>query len=91
VWLAFALMLTIFHHPKAKIFCLASLRKKRRLPPRKLFFSLQESSPNKKNLLQDNKKSSASAQWQTKHIGIISGRCNFCGGCNYRYSTHQWT
>jgi hypothetical protein len=24
VWLAFVLMLTIFHHPKTKTFCLAS-------------------------------------------------------------------
>jgi hypothetical protein len=24
MWLAFMLMLTIFHHPKAKTFCLAS-------------------------------------------------------------------
>jgi hypothetical protein len=34
MWLAFMLMLTIFHHPKAKKFCLASflaLTKKRRL------------------------------------------------------------
>jgi hypothetical protein len=34
MWLAFKLMLMIFHHPKAKTFCLASflaLTKKRRL------------------------------------------------------------
>ncbi len=42
VWLAFVLMLTIFHHPKAKTFCMASFlaRKKRRLPSRKSLFFL---------------------------------------------------
>jgi hypothetical protein len=51
MWLAFMLMLTIFHHPKAKTFCLASflaLTKKRRLRDGKPhFFFLQESSLNK--------------------------------------------
>jgi hypothetical protein len=54
MWLAFMLMLTIFHHPKAKTFCLASflaLTKKRRLRGgRSHLFFLQESSPNKKFL-----------------------------------------
>jgi hypothetical protein len=43
------LMLTIFHHSKAKTFCLASFlaREKMRLPSRKrLFLSMQESLPN---------------------------------------------
>jgi hypothetical protein len=52
MWLAFMLMLTIFHHPKAKTFCFVSflaLTKKRRLGDDKPhFFFLQESSPNKK-------------------------------------------
>jgi hypothetical protein len=30
VWLAFVLMLTIFHHPKAKTFCLASFLAKKK-------------------------------------------------------------
>ncbi len=40
VWLAFVLMLTIFHHPKTKIFCLASflVRKKHLLPLKRFFF-----------------------------------------------------
>jgi hypothetical protein len=55
MWLAFMVMLTIFHHPKAKTFCLASflaLTKKRRLQDGKpnFFFFLQESSPNRKFL-----------------------------------------
>jgi hypothetical protein len=51
VWLAFVLMLTIFHSSEAKTFCLGSFlaRKKRGLPSRKrLFLSVQESSSNKK-------------------------------------------
>jgi hypothetical protein len=51
MWLAFMLMLTIFHHPEAKTFCLASflaLTKKRSLRDGKPnFFFLQESSPTK--------------------------------------------
>jgi hypothetical protein len=39
VWLAFALMLTIFHHPKAKSVCLASFLA-RGLPPLKSPFFL---------------------------------------------------
>jgi hypothetical protein len=41
MWLAFLLMLTIFHHPKAKIFCLATflaLTKKRHLQDGKPHF-----------------------------------------------------
>jgi hypothetical protein len=38
VWLAFALMLIIFHHPKAKTFCLASLRKKKTFATSQAFF-----------------------------------------------------
>jgi hypothetical protein len=42
VWLAFALMLTIFHHPKTKAFGMASFlaRRKKRclLPCKHLFF-----------------------------------------------------
>jgi hypothetical protein len=40
VWLALVLMLTIFHHSKAKTFCLASFlaRKKWGLPSHKRFF-----------------------------------------------------
>ncbi len=52
-WLAFVLMLMIFHHPKTKPFCMASflVRKKRHLPPHKrLFFFLLEASPSKKIL-----------------------------------------
>jgi hypothetical protein len=53
MWLAFMLMLTIFHHPK-KTFCLASflaLTKKRHLQDGKPhFFFLQESSSNKQFL-----------------------------------------
>jgi hypothetical protein len=46
-------MLTIFHHPKAKTFCLASflaLTKKDACEMASLIFFLQESSPNKKFL-----------------------------------------
>jgi hypothetical protein len=55
MWLAFMLMLTIFHHPKAKTLCLASFcaltKKKRRLRDGKPnFFFLQECLPNKKFL-----------------------------------------
>jgi hypothetical protein len=52
VWLAFVRMLTIFLHPKAKTFRLASfLREKRHLPLRKyIFVCLQESLQNKKYL-----------------------------------------
>jgi hypothetical protein len=55
MWLAFMLMLTIFHHPKAKTFCLASflaLTKKNACEMVSLIFFLarKESSPNKKFL-----------------------------------------
>jgi hypothetical protein len=93
MWLAFMLMLTIFHHPKAKTFCLASflaLTKKRHLRDGKPhFFFLQESSPNKKFLPLNGEKSlillieivaAASAQRQATHTRKISGRCNFCEG-----------
>jgi hypothetical protein len=52
VWLAFVLMLTIFHHPKAKnvLFGDLSYEKKRMLGTSLTsFFSLKESSPNKKH------------------------------------------
>jgi hypothetical protein len=85
MWFAFVLMLTIFHHPRAKTFCLVSyLAKKKTLArwPASFFFS-QVSSANKTFLPEDDEKSSASAQKQATHTGKISGRCNFCGGCNY--------
>ncbi len=49
VWLAFVLMLTIFHHPKAKTFCLASFLTRKKImlaTSQAYFFSLQESLPN---------------------------------------------
>jgi hypothetical protein len=54
VWLAFVLMLTIFHHSKAKTFCSESfLARKMKLAISQASFllSVQESSPNKKILL----------------------------------------
>jgi hypothetical protein len=52
VWLAFMLMLTTFHHPKAKMFYLASILANQRLETlfrwQAYFFFSQESSPNKK-------------------------------------------
>jgi hypothetical protein len=50
VWLAFVLILTISYHAKENIFCMASFlaRKKTLATWQASFFSLQESSPNKK-------------------------------------------
>jgi hypothetical protein len=53
VWLAFVLMLMIFHHPKAKTFCLASIlasKKQTLATSQAVFFSLQESSSNQEFL-----------------------------------------
>ncbi len=93
VWLAFVLILTIFHHPKAKsLFDKLSCKKKRRLLPRKhhfLFFARKLA--NKMFFALGDERSSASAQRQTTQTGKISGCCNFYGRCNYRYSKHYWS
>jgi hypothetical protein len=51
MWLAFMLLLTIFHYPKAKKFCLASflaLTKKRRMQDGKPLFFLARKLAKKK-------------------------------------------
>ncbi len=35
-------------------------------------------------------KISVLAQRQSMHTEKNSGCCNFCGGCNYKFSTHEW-
>jgi hypothetical protein len=42
VWLAFVLMLTIFHHPKAKTFCLATFLAKKKRAIWQAFFSCKK-------------------------------------------------
>jgi hypothetical protein len=74
-WLAFVLMLMIFHHPKANTVCLVSFfaRKKNICHFASIFFFLARKLTKQKGFLSDNEKSSASVQRQATHTGKISG------------------
>jgi hypothetical protein len=85
-------MLTIFHHPKTKNFCMASFltRKKTLATSQASFFFFARKLAKQKVVAIGWWKSSASIQRQATHLGKISGCRNFCGGCNYKFSRHQW-
>ncbi len=78
-WLAFVLMLTIFHRPKKKNYCMASFLA--------ASFFYCKKAHQKKFLPQDDEKLSPSAQRQVTHTEKIIGYCNFYGKCNYKNST----
>jgi hypothetical protein len=79
VWLAFVLMLTIFHHPKTKTFCMASsLVQKKMLATLQVSFFFSVTKLDKQKLLLSDDENSASAQRHATHRGKISGRYNLC-------------
>ncbi len=74
VWLAFVLLLMIFHHPQTKTFSLAS------------FFSCKKAGQTK-SFVSGLWKPLASAQGQGTQTGKTSGCCNFCQGVDLEVST----
>jgi hypothetical protein len=77
VWLAFVLMGAIFHHTKTKTFCMASIlvRKKDAGKLASILFFFARKLAKKKSFCLRMMKN-------RQH-----GRCNFCEGCSYKFST----
>jgi hypothetical protein len=85
-------MLTIFHHLRTKN-CLFSklLAKKRKTlgTVASVFFSRKKACQTKEFCPRIMKKMVSTSTKQAKHTGKISGRCNFCGGCDYNIKRSQ--
>ncbi len=81
----------IFFILRQKLFLYGELSCKKLATSQASFSFMLDSLPSK-NFFLMKMKASVWAQRQATHTEKISGSCNFCGGCNYKFNTHthQW-